>query len=61
MQKNMTHVTLSIETLNLMLDFISSQTWKEANPIIVAVHKEIIPQLTGGQIKTMDPAIEGGD
>lgn len=61
MQKDMTHVTLSIKALNLMLDFISDQKWKEANPIIVAVHEEIIPQLSGEQIKTMGPAIEGGD
>lgn len=57
----MTHVTLSLKTLNLVLGYLKRQVWEEANPIIVAVHAEVIPQLSQPNSEEPDQAIGGSD
>lgn len=39
-------VTLSVKTLNKILDYLADQKWKETNNLIVAVHAEVEGQQT---------------
>lgn len=34
-------VTLTIQTLNQVLDYLAEQKWKETNSLIVAIHAEV--------------------
>lgn len=57
----MQSVELTIETLNLMLGYLSERPWKEVNSIIAAVHSEVGPQVATTKEDDPDPAVGGSD
>lgn len=54
-------VTLTIQSLNLMMGYLAKRPWGEVNSIINAVHNEVGPQVAPKKIKEPDQAVGGTD
>lgn len=60
----MPSVTLTIQTLNLVMGYLAKQPWENVNSIINAVHDEVGPQVAPKQVEEIeesDQSIGGTD
>lgn len=50
----MPSVTLTIQTLNLVMGYLAKQPWENVNSIIETVHSEVGPQVAPKQVEEIE-------